>query len=350
MDERNWRRRGLAAAPGWIAALFLLSMVCGAQEMTPDKTEQELAKRVLTAAARANVWRLSMAEDVDRTMERSTGLEVLARWQRDVIAGYFEPDDRNELRDFFSGAVTLIGPVSAAEALAGFYNPWSDAVFLCVMADADNKPRITDFAFISGEAWRGETIASRDDMFGWFNSTDPLLLAVSKAYSRTVELFNQRYPNTGAVVLLTDDVKSSMGTQGEELAPIKVRTLSRMAMIRDMFSEENRPALTVIRNVLWLIAHKDVPSTSDYLADDQDAGMVQAIYDLPDFMRKSLAPIFYLAKDGRGVAALVSARMPRWCIQLDFDIEDARITSPRVFLHDLELSKKYIELSRESAQ
>jgi len=349
MDENRWRRRRLGAS-AWIAALFALSMVCGAQEMTSDRTEQEFVKRVLTAAARANVWRLGMAEDVDRTIERSTDPEVLARWKRDVIAGYFEPDDRNELRDFFSGAVTLIGPVSAEEAVAGFYNPWSDAVFLCVMADADNKPKVTDFAFISGEAWRGETITSRDDMFGWIKRTDPLLLAVSKVYSRTVDLFNERYPNTGAVVLVVDDVKSNMGTQGEELAPIKVRTLSRMGMIRDMFSEENRPALTVIRNVLWLIAHKDVESTSDYLADDQDAGMVQAIFDLPDFMRKSLAPIFYLAKDGRGVAALVSARMPRWCILLDFDIEGTEITSPRVFLHDLELSKQYIELSREGAQ
>ena len=349
MDENRWRRRRLGAS-AWTAVFLVLSMVCGAQEMTSDSSEQEFAKRVLTAAARANVWRLGMAEDVDRTVERSTDAEVLARWKRDVIAGYFEPEDRNELRDFFSGAVTLIGPVSAEEAVAGFYNPWSDAVFLCVMADADNKPKVTDFAFISGETWRSETIQSPDDMFGWFKKTDPVLLAVSKVYSRTIEVFKERYPHTGALMLVTDDLKDRMGPQGEELAPIKVRTLSRMAMIRDMFSEENRPALTVMRNVLWLIAHKDVEAASDYLADDQDPGMVQAVYDLPDFLRESLAPIFYLEKDGRGVAALVSARMPRWCIQLDFDIGEGEITDPRVFVHDLELSKQYIELSEEGAQ
>lgn len=349
MDHIRWRRR-LPALGGWTVTLFVLSMLCGAQEMTPDKIEQEFVKRVLTAGARANLWRLSMAEDVDRTMERSTDPDILNRWKKEVLAGYFEADDRNELRDFFSGAVTLVGPVSTGKVLAGFYNPWPDAVFLCIMADADNKPKVTDFAFISGETWRSETIQSPDDMFGWFKKTDPVLLAVSKVYSRTIEVFNERYPHTGALVLVTDDLKDRMGPQGEELAPIKVRTLSRMAMIRDMFSEENRPALTVMRNVLWLIAHKDVEAASDYLADDQDPGMVQAVYDLPDFLRESLAPIFYLEKDGRGVAALVSARMPRWCIQLDFDIGEGEITDPRVFVHDLELSKQYIELSEEGAQ
>lgn len=336
------------------AAVLVLSALSGetrgaemANTGSGEGVSDEVKALLFTKIQTANTWRALAASDIDKAMGSCATGACTAKWREEVIDRFFVKS-RMRLHDFFSSAMVLAGNADEKSAVVAFYNPWSDALLLTQMSGPPTRLVIEDFYFVSGESWRGEKIETDDDMFGWFKRDDTVTMSVAKVYSKSVELFDKRFGPVGDGPFLPEDLKANLREQVEELAPITLRMITRMDMFAKLFAEENWEVLKKINAVMEAISEGG--ELGGALADVQDATSLEAVKALPQAVRSSLAPNFFMLKDNFATVALVSSQAPRWFVRLDIDLEKEEGQQITIQLFDLQLSREFVEMAEGGAE
>lgn len=148
-----------------LVLLILTSMLCGsslaqlaplpatsASIQTNSSSHDAQMNSMLTLAAQLNVFRLSAGFKVSRAIEVWAGPKFQAKWQLEVQPLFAGKGDQQQLHDFFSSAVVLLGRTGdAGRGVAGFYNPWQDGLLLIAVGPGTEHPVLEDFCFIAGE-------------------------------------------------------------------------------------------------------------------------------------------------------------------------------------------------------
>ena len=312
---------------------------------SPKPAADSRMKPAFLLASEMNTFRLSAGAMTARAIEVWASPEFQAKWAKEVMPLFPEPADRQQLHDFFSSAVVLLGRTADGSGVAGFYNPWQDGLLLIAAAPGKEHPTLTNFCFIAGETWRGEKVATAEDILALYALKEPLTIALARRYSATVEKFNRLYPVQAPFVFLPDELKPQIGPTGEELAPIKGRMLYRAKMFRTLFEKENRGAVQVAKNLRTLLPAGNEASLRAYLSPQQNATMLETICKIPGLLRRNLAPNYFVHNPAAGgsIMALVNSEMPLWVFAVQI-LDPAGTAKPAVSIEamDLEASRKIL--------
>ena len=242
--------------------------------------------------------------------------DAAARWRAFAEANF----SREQIRDFFVGAVQLRGPVDAKLSVSGFYNPWWDAILVAEHSGEKSAVRgengtaedilvrrVSDFLFLSGESFR-------DEPHEEIPSTEPVLpgahlipMAVSDLTARTRRRFDAAYAD--GVALLAEHPEQDTK---ENIREIQVRSALRLKMAKNLI--ENGTHF----KEAWQLAKvlKDGrKGTFDLLFSSAYAKMMsEKFVTLPQMVRTGFEPYgYYAADDGSGARTyvFVNVRHPR---------------------------------------
>lgn len=172
-----------------ISALCAAAVAAAAADANP-KPEDAMP----TFAARVGAIRAAAAEEPSKfaeyLAESDDGDRAVAEWE--ALAGAFSA---TQLRDFFSGANAMLGPVTVRgskwSGVCALYNPWLDAVLALRFDDA---MRIDRVAFVGGEAFRGEKPAQSPATATVVPAGDPLSVELWRVQTRTAARFSELFP------------------------------------------------------------------------------------------------------------------------------------------------------------
>ena len=272
-------------------------------------------KPMMTLAAKLNVLRLSAGFNANRAIEVWGSEKFQAKWQKEVTPLFPATGDQQQLHDFFSSAVVLLGRTGdSGRGVVGFYNPWMDGLLLIAVAPGTETPVLEDFCFIAGETWRGETVKTGEDILSLYILKEPLTIALARKYAATVDKFNRLYPLDAPFAVLPDEAKQGIGPTGEELAPIKGRMLYRAKMFRALFEKNNHEVVRAAKELRTLLPEGNESKLRAYLSPAQNGAMLHTICQIPPPLRRNLSPNYFVKNPttGGSIMALVNSEMPRW--------------------------------------
>ena len=300
---------------------------------------------IFNLAAQMNVFRLSAGFDVDRAIQVWATKTFSERWNQEVAVGFKESGAKNQLRDFFSSAVVMIGRCQEGKAVVLFYNPWADGLLLLAVEPGKERPSIVDFQFMAGESWRKESPKIAGDFLSLYTAKEPLLVALARRYAAVEQRFNAEYPVKESFGFLPPAVKADAGKNAEELPPIVIRLAYRQRMFAVLMSKDNQDTIKVIHDLRKIFAAANTQGLIDFLSPKQNAEMLQNVSLLPAMMVKNMSPNYFTkAADGNSsLIGLVNADMPRWFLTVR--ISKGETAKPDVTLEvfDLELSSTILQ-------
>lgn len=144
----------------WSKAMLAAGLLCTFGGVGAEETEMDYQ---LDAALTESELQTQGARNPEQAFRALFSESAAKKWQS-LTGDIFIPE---QIRDFFCGSVLLRGPVSKDGAIAGFYNPWWDAILITesyqTTANVDGESgkirKVNDFAFLSGAAFRGESLS-----------------------------------------------------------------------------------------------------------------------------------------------------------------------------------------------
>ncbi|MBT3378792.1 MAG: hypothetical protein HN742_11425 [Lentisphaerae bacterium] len=322
----------------------------GLEDAKASAASREIAKgtfskeAVALFAANLNAFRLNAARDVEDAVSRWGTSDFQEKWQSEVVTPLANSPWQETFRDFFASAVTFVGGVNGDGATGAFYSPWQDGVLLIGASRHGRGAQVTDFQFVAGESWREETVRTGDDLLKLYALKEPLLLAVARNYSKTVELFNVLYPLQGESRLIARGLAGRVGTNSEELRPIVARMLYRIRMFAALRTTDNTAALTAIRELAVLVRDGDEDRLRAFLAPDQNAKMLRSICMLPATIRSNVGPVFFGQDSSAYVVSLVNPAHPKWVFAAQIKKGSDQGRTTRIETFDLDQSSQVIAL------
>lgn len=179
-------------------------------------TNQELAVKALFTDAAANRWRT-----------------------------FTEPEfSKEQIQDFFVGALQLRGPVNDKGSIAGFYNPWIDAILVAECSGEQaaveghrlQVRKVADFRFLSGESFRGELHLRKPKNNAVLSGEHYLSKNVAELVAKTRTKFEEIYPEDG-VPLLDDHPDND---DADNLREIQTRSALRLKMVSALIADKKR--------------------------------------------------------------------------------------------------------------
>ena len=229
-----------------------------------------------------------------------------------------EPNFSDEqIRDFFVAAVQLRGPVSEKGAVAGFYNPWWDAIFVAenygepVAVDGQpvNVRKVTDFVFLSGEQFRGEVPSEIPSAEAVLSKKHLLPMTLALFTSKTRAKFDSLYGGMSGVPLLAEHPESRTS---ENIRQIQARSALRLKMASDFI--RNGKAHKEAWQLAKIMADGKKPVFDLLFSSDHAKLMSSYFVKLPPSVRTGFEPYaWYPAADGSNVRiyAYVNVKHPR---------------------------------------
>ena len=161
-------RKSLVIVIALVAAatlLFRAGDATAAEEVNMHKLMKEspeLVKWFTSLAARANLFRLTVAANASKGMP-----EVLKKFGTDdcrdrwgkVFQKYYNKQ-RLHIIDFFNSAIVFVGRADGKSGVVAFYNPWLDGLFITEWVGPTSEQKIKRMVLLSGDTFRGEKTPS----------------------------------------------------------------------------------------------------------------------------------------------------------------------------------------------
>jgi len=299
--------------PPLAAACAAALAAAGAAAQNTPGAEQENARAALFAmhARQLDVVRETGIENPENFSALLSGDAGLAWGVK--IAPEFIP---NQLSDFFTGTLVLAGPHNADGGVFGLYNPWWDAVLMLQTAggtlpekDSDRAvvPRVTRFAFISGESFRGEAVDKPG--YGTVVPTgdDPFSIAVWRAQAATVKRFNEIYADASDVAFNA----RALGARDDktELDRIQIRSALRLKSASLLM--KNPGDIAVARRVTTLLREGTETLLKKHFASPHHAFFAETFASLPDVLRAGFESYGYVPAEEGMLFLFVNRDAPR---------------------------------------
>lgn len=235
----------------------------------------------------------------------------------------FTGDDfsQEQLRDFFCGAFILRGPVSEKGGIAGFYNPWWDAIlitesYLTKISFANDSNgmeegeirQIGDFVFLSGASFRedkGSDTAVAEKLASPKGSPSEIVLELT---SRTQKQFETMYGKMKVPLLLDHPGAKSESSKKQIIACAGIRLKMTHLLLNDKTRYED----------IWSIAkilRTGKRDTFDLLFPSEFGKMMTRTFcRLPEDIRADFEPYGYYPDKNGGKARVylfINTQFPR---------------------------------------
>lgn len=330
-----------------IGLALALAVATRGQE-TNQATITEKDTDMITTALTAAAFRKDASGNIDAAVKKWGSEFFQKKWQRSVMS-MFQPSEKIEWHDFFSGAVVWPGKSQGQTGISACYNPWSDAILLLKIEGALKTRKLTDFAIVCGESWRQETPKTAEDLFHLHNGNQPLLIQLAGYYDRTLDIFKTFYQGPGKAELMPAGFSKRFSPPDEELAVIKTRMIQRLYMYQQLFSEKHSAVKKLAGKIVSAI-HAEGDELVPMMAPGESAEAAATYRELPPPFRQEVGPIYFATRGKGFTLAFVSANAPKYVLiisRADTADENKHLTCECL---DLDVSKQALKLWREVAK
>ncbi len=267
------------------------------EKFTPEQEEVvDFFKMTLTYEA----FRKLAAESPEKAIEGFFTDRAKLRWEN-----LTKDFSREQLRDFFLGALIFQGGFSADSAVTGYYNPWWDAILLTESSGLPAIPKISRFYFLAGEMFRKEKIADIPDYSGVFSLDNPLAINVSRLQQKTLAAFNKLYSSMEQTTLPAHKNSHSE----ENLKAIQFRSALRLQQVADLIG--NRAHY----DEAWLLAQMlQTGVKRDFkqiFTVDANQAIIQNFLAQDSTLRTGFVPYGYISSKNGRMYIFVNWEVPR---------------------------------------
>lgn len=177
-------------------AFAMAAMAWGDEVKTTSAYMEDVRARTLLFTGVADIFRCHAASNTASAVSAMFSDSAKSAWNASVASEIGEM----QLGDFFTGAVEFSGhSVSSGESIVGLYNPWWDAILVMRIRLRDETVSICEWHFLSGETFRGESVAGDvPRTLTVVPDKDPLAVEIWRVLSGTRRRFVELFPVEGA--------------------------------------------------------------------------------------------------------------------------------------------------------
>ena len=261
-----------------------------------QKTVVDFVKLTMTF----DEFRKLAAEAPEKAAEGFFDTRTKLRWER-----LTKDFSREQLRDFFLGALIFHGGFSTESAVAGFYNPWWDAILLTESSGLPGIPKISKFYFLAGETFRGEKITEIPDYSGVVSFKDPLSINVTKLQQKTLAAFNKLYSSIKQNSLL----EHPDSRDKDNMKAIEMRSAIRLKLISELIANKaHYKEAWYLAQIMQTGVKRDF---KQIFTVDGNQGIIQNFLGLNPELRRGFIPYGYVnSKNGR-MYIFINYEVPR---------------------------------------
>ena len=332
MEVNGNMKQGLCCVVAVMAAL-----TCWGQETQRHSTVEGgkmlefmmggVEERTTFYTAMASAFRESAMEDpakaaaffiADSQVPGVASMSVLTRWKNEVEDDF----SAQQLSDFFTGAIMLPGSLRKQNGIVGLYNPWWDGILLLqVKAEEktmDGQPfgRIVGFLFMSGEAFRGESLEGEVDCRTVVPEKNPLSPELWRVTAGTRKVFEAIFPlgdqtgsGWGAGTQLALRLESDAALKEKDRERLVVRSALRLQHSVSLL-KNNRDA--GIAAVLTRLARTgNLYQLYTHFREKNSRPLLQSFAQIPEMFRKDFTPYCYVPTKAGTLYVLVNKKVPR---------------------------------------
>ena len=363
------RRLFVAAASAAVAA----AMVHGAGEAAFDMNDQLMTCGAAHLAVAARFREEAMKNS--HLFDGGTNITAIvpgvffeaaasSRWMVS-IAPEFSPE---QISDFFVASEVFLGPYNDNGAVVAYYNPWWDAILLTRTnvrggiprsedASSANAPKITEFEWLGGETFRGETPPqdlAKTCVRTVVPEEDPISVEIWRRQKTTLARFDTIYgddPGADQDLRLISLGLASFDAKARktELDRIQVRAGLRLKLLSlQMKSEE---AVGVAKRVTDLLRSSSVVMLKRHFTSPVHEFFCETFAKLNKrAFRRGFVPYGYVPTEEGALYIFVNAQLPRLyaTVSMPKGLVDGETDKPAIFeWYDLEQAAEHLDAWEE---
>lgn len=327
--------------------------VCADAEVAPGTFKENLStedgKMVTYLETLANIRTLGMNKP-SKVVDYYFSDEAKVKWNASLFSREF---NAQQMADFYTGAIPLPGPQSEVESIAAFYNPWWDALLLVRFKPFEETNEriahmgVTEFYFMSGETFRGETNGGDIRYLTVVPEKDPLSVEIWRVLAGTRNKFEEFLPLNGRITFGRLAMKLVSYDEKFELERIQIRAALRLKFAVMLL--KNRADLGTSAIMLNLVKNADKYQLFRHFRAKESLKMIETFGEMPDVFRKDFIPYGYLPT-AEGVQYLfINRKVSRLYVTISVPKEVPK--KPAQFeWYDLALADKFLSTWEEEVQ
>ncbi len=263
------------------------------------------------------VMRLSMSDNPASTAAEYLGQSAKKKW-KDKVATVLSTAD---IKYFFAFSVIEFVAYSNDSAEIIYFNPWIDGILLTVWHQHNEKWFINDFAFIRGEALRGETVSEKNAAPPWLRIRGTLIGNMADYFHSTNNLLHRE---SGNLTKFMD--KQHADGRALSLISIAARMYTRTTYARKLLQDGvlRKKIVAKLNDIKSALASKKKGAISSILpsASQSEIGTLAL---LPKEVSRTLVGNWFIEKDGHIVILISSYIAPRLFLYIDLIKKDTKV-------------------------
>ena len=303
-----------------IAAVGAVSSSVFAQQrgdgVVPGKVEKMLTadaqSYVVTCASIASSFRESAMTDPENAVQYFMATNIVSKW-RDTLGVDMSVQ---QLTDFFVGATTLSGPAGRKGGVVGLYNPWWDAILMLNIdidssAGFDDAPlKIGDYAFLSGETFRGEKDDGMVKCVTVVPEADPFSVELWRVTVGTRKAFETMFPvedKSSRVWGRLSPMRQSLN-KNREMERIQARSALRLQHSVALLKNARDTGLA--SSITHLARKGNLYRLYTHFREPNSRVLLKSFSELPEVTRKGFIPYCYIPTERATLYVLVNKDIP----------------------------------------
>ena len=307
---------------GCLAAALALSAL--AEAPAPAKAIK------LTLAERIAATRLIATVQPGKALKDWMSAGAFARW-RNLYGAMIRTDDSSAMMtDFFAQAILITGTQNSQSGIWALYNPLQDNVLLIQTDNTERVPRIEDFAFLTGTAFRGEKLAKDERPQAIAPTRGDLDAVLLKNVAKTAAVFHKAFPAKAETVTLAQYRPSD-----DAADPVCANIAFRMAMLKRFTEPEAKADADKAGEIALLLWKGEAAALNAYFDSPADSDAAARYAALPAQVKSTMFPAVYYRTKAGSLLGFASAFKPDLLILVQLK------TSGKPFFVFLPLNEKF---------
>ena len=310
-----------------VASLFCLCVMAQTAADVPDAKELRPALRAIGTVTEFH--RMAMG-DPDVAVETYFENRCLRRWRR------MEMLKKQQLVDFFVGAMEITGSYDRENAVSAIYNPFWDTILLLELKlpETGGKAVVGKYALLSGETFRGEKPSEKPYATVVANGR-PQIVELMAVYAKTAERFDKKFPlksppNLGEFAF--PDIE-------EEMKLIVMRSALRLKFIKSLLLDKAESKL--MKDMQLLLQHGRRDDFRQLFWNGKYDTHIRTLMALPDDVREQFVLYYYCKRPDCSVFMYIPLFMPHLVAVVTFPKGDTGVATLEI--HDLNDSQTLLK-------
>ena len=332
-----------------LGGLGLSDQIFGQDKGGPSAVDANKAKNVLRLLGAAGTARQKAAEKPVDLFGPYAAADAAEKLLTETVNAF--KGNEKLLTGYFAYSLLLVSQVDSQRGVVCYYNPWVDVALLTnwELRVADEK--VTSFVFLPGEMLRGDKLGENPTMPAWLArkgiSGERSIAEVTYA---TVLSAESLYRDVKAFAFPPPVLAEQVAKQRADLLAVcQSRMLFKLGLKEKAFSADDLKTVSDSIGLLQkAIADGRREVLSRALSKEQNRTAIDTITLLPEGIRGTLIPHFYVRSGNKALVFLTSPFAPKFFIAAQLEIGKTD-SLPTAVVYDFSVNPKAAATTRPAA-